>query len=101
VAHMSGSAARSYYQSAILGLLLLTTLGCTYGISVKRAAGPDLLDAWRASVIGGDELSPRTMQTLRRWDLEQEYQRHPLKAYTRLQVAAVEHPDPDLLFALA
>src|SRR5205085_7963027 len=62
---------------------------------------PDLLDAWRASAVGGDELSQRTLQTIRRLALERDFRRQPLQTYTKLQFAAVSQPDPDLLFALA
>src|SRR5438309_1991443 len=81
--------------------LLLAALGCSYGITVRKAGGPDLYAAWRASVSDSDELSPRTLQTLRRWDLESTYHKHPLDAYAALQEQAVQHPNPDLLFALA
>lgn len=85
----------------LAGLLLLASLGCSYGISVRRTSGPDILDSWRASVGAADSVSPRTLQTLRRWDIESEYQKQPLQAYTRLQLAASRDPEPDLLFALA
>jgi pimeloyl-ACP methyl ester carboxylesterase len=86
---------------AAVGALALTAAGCSYGISVRRAAGPDLLDAWRASVIEADELSPRTRQTLRRWDLEPVYQRRPAEALARLQALVTNDPEPEVLFALA
>src|SRR5207248_9361855 len=89
------------WRRIVFGLLLSTALGCSYGITVKRAAGPELLDSWRASVIGTDDLSPRTIQTLHRLDLDGDYQRHPVRTFTKLQTIAVENPDPDILFALA
>jgi pimeloyl-ACP methyl ester carboxylesterase len=81
--------------------LLLAVLGCSFGISVRRAAGPGLHDAWRASAIEAGDLSPRTRQTLRRWDLESAYQHRPADAYARLQALAVQDPTPDPLFSLA
>jgi pimeloyl-ACP methyl ester carboxylesterase len=86
-----------------LGLcaLAVTALGCSYGITVRQASGPDLLLAWRASVNESGDLSPRTRQTLHRWDLDAAYQHSPSDALTRLQVLVVQHPQPDLLFALA
>src|SRR5438876_637310 len=81
--------------------LLLAALGCSYGITVRRTGGPDLSAAWRASLSETDEVSPRTLQTLRRWDLENEYRKRPLDAFAHLQEQAAQHPDPDLLFALA
>src|SRR5262249_26753547 len=85
----------------LTGWLLLAALGCSYGITVRKAGGPDLYAAWRASISETDELSPRTLQTLRRWDLETEYRKHPVEALGHLHERAVKHPDPDLLFALA
>lgn len=87
--------------ACLVGVLLLTGPGCSYGISVRRASGPDVLETWRVNVGEDDSLSPRTLQTLRRWDVEDQYQRHPLHAYSRLQVAAAREAEPDLLFALA
>src|SRR4051794_18731477 len=81
--------------------LLLAALGCSYGITVRRVGDPDLFAAWKASISESDEVSPRTLQTLRRWDLEGTYRKHPRDAYAALQEQAVEHPHPDLLFALA
>ncbi len=81
--------------------LLLAALGCSYGITVRKAGGPDLYAAWRASISETDEVSPRTLQTLRRWDLETEYRKKPLDAFAHLHEKAIQHPDPDLLFALA
>lgn len=85
----------------LLCALLLTTAGCSYGITVRHAQGPDLLAAWKASITGDDELSPRTMQTLRRWDLDDDYRKHPAETFAQLQAAAAKDPAPDLLFALA
>jgi pimeloyl-ACP methyl ester carboxylesterase len=79
----------------------LSVLGCSYGISVRHAAGPDLLDSWRASIIEADDLSPRTRQTLYRLDLDQEYQRRPADVYARLKSLVGQESQPDLLFALA
>src|SRR5262249_26249912 len=82
-------------------LLALTALGCSYGISVRRTSGPDLLHSWRASIIEADDLSPRTRQTLYRLDLDGLYRRSPPEVYVRLQSMVVEDSQPDLLFALA
>lgn len=96
-----GQDAQRIFRALLVSLLALAPFGCSYGISVRRTSGPDLLDSFRASVGAADSISPRTLQTLRRWDIESEYQRHPLQAYTRLQLAAARDPEPDLLFALA
>jgi pimeloyl-ACP methyl ester carboxylesterase len=85
----------------LVGLLSVAVLGCSSGITVRSAAGPDLLTAWRASIAEADELSPRTRQTLRRWDLDGRFQERPAEAYACLQALATQDPQPDLLFALA
>ena len=84
----------------LLGLALLAA-GCS-GIAVRKAAkAPDLLEAWKASVLAGDELSPRSLQTLRLLDLEPLYRRRPAEAVAALHALALQEPQPDLLFALA
>jgi pimeloyl-ACP methyl ester carboxylesterase len=82
-------------------MLMLGLLGCSYGISVRRSNGPDLLRAWRSSVVEADALSPRSMQTLHRYDLETAYKHRPLEAYQFLQRDVAKQPDPERLFALA
>jgi pimeloyl-ACP methyl ester carboxylesterase len=82
-------------------LLIFCTLGCSYGIGVRRTAGPDLLDSWRASIIEAGDLSPRTRQTLYRLDLDQQYRHSPVEVFTRLQSLVGQESQPDLLFALA
>jgi len=89
------------WPGVVLGLLALTAPGCSYGISVRKAAGPELLSDWHASITAKNELSQRTMQTLRRWDLDLAYQRRPEEAYVQLQAHAIQEPQPEILFALA
>jgi pimeloyl-ACP methyl ester carboxylesterase len=76
-------------------------LGCSYGISVRRADGPDLLGAWRASISEADALSSRTRQTLHRWDLDSVYDHDPRKAYGQLQTLVAREAQPEIVFALA
>jgi pimeloyl-ACP methyl ester carboxylesterase len=76
-------------------------LGCS-GSVVVPAQGPGLLDSLQASVSATDnDLSPRTLLTLRRWDLETVYRQAPREAYAHLQAVAVNSPNPEVLFALA
>jgi pimeloyl-ACP methyl ester carboxylesterase len=82
-------------------MLLLIALGCTYGITVRRASGPELLRDVRASVSESDDISPRTLQTLHRLDLVASYKKQPEETYRSLQHFAADHPAPDVLFALA
>lgn len=83
----------------LLSVFTAALVGCR-GVTVIPADAPGLLDAFQASVPDSD-LSPRTMQTLRRWDLEHVYREQPAEAYAKLQAAAVADPQPETLFALA
>jgi pimeloyl-ACP methyl ester carboxylesterase len=87
-------------QGAVV-ILTMAAMGCSYGISVRRADGPHLLDAWRASVGQANELSPRTRQTLHRWDLDTVYDHDPAAAFARLQTLVLQEEQAELLFALA
>lgn len=86
----------------LIGVLALTLLSCRQGIGVRRVNQNSLLAAWQASMLhDGAGLSPRTLQTLRRLDLERLYVRHPDEAFTHLHQLAVSRAEPDVLFALA
>src|SRR5205807_3962716 len=74
--------------------------GCA-SIRVQSVDGPTLFAAWRASALSQAELSPRSKQTLRRFDLEGLHHRAPAKVADRLHTLALRHPEPDILFALA
>ncbi len=74
--------------------------GCA-SIRVDHVHHPALLDAWRASAVLRDELSPRTLQTLRQWNLAQEYENNPEEAATKLHAEVLRDPQPELVFALA
>jgi pimeloyl-ACP methyl ester carboxylesterase len=90
---------RNQRSTLLLALLLLMPAGCG-GVGVRRAATPGLFEAWRLSAVS-DEISPRTAQTLRRWDLAPLYHQNPHEAFTRLQAIAEKDPQPELVFALA
>jgi pimeloyl-ACP methyl ester carboxylesterase len=88
------------HRAAIFLVFLCAVTGCTSGISVQQVGESPLLADWYASAVG-DELSPRTQQTLRQLDLASRYQDHPQAAFHDLQELAVRGPRPDYLFALA
>jgi len=84
-----------------LGILTAAVAGCSSGITVRHVSDIPLLAAWQASVVEDDELSQRTLQTLRRLDLATLYHRRPVEALAKLHALAVNHSNPELLFALA
>jgi pimeloyl-ACP methyl ester carboxylesterase len=80
---------------------VVLSAGCG-DVAIRRAAGPNLFEAWKSSAIRWKHgLSPRTLQTLRRRDLEAFYNHDPGAAAAQLHAEAVKDPQPDLLFALA
>jgi pimeloyl-ACP methyl ester carboxylesterase len=86
---------------ALYAILFLAALPGCASIRVDRTGRPALLEAWRASAVLRDELSPRTMQTLRQWDLANLYADKPHEAIAKLQTQVLNDPQPELLFALA
>jgi pimeloyl-ACP methyl ester carboxylesterase len=83
------------------GALLATTLLAWQDISVSPAKGNSILAGWRASLAELDHPSERTLETLRRLDLDPTYKRNPEDAIDLLERAARREPAPDLVFALA
>jgi pimeloyl-ACP methyl ester carboxylesterase len=79
---------------------VLLCAGCTT-ISVRRIGSPDLTESWRASAITCGELSARSLQTLRRYDLAPLYPKRLDEAATRLHAEVLHDPQPELLFTLA
>jgi pimeloyl-ACP methyl ester carboxylesterase len=90
---------RSLARHQVLVASLLIA-GCN-GVTVHRADPTGVLDAWRASLIGTDDLSPRTLQTLHQLDLDRVYRHSPADAFARLEALTVRDPQPDQVFALA
>ena len=89
---------RSRFRFVVHCALLLA--GCA-NIRVDHVHQPALLDAWRASAVLRDELSPRTMQTLRQWDLANLYSDQPDEAIAKLHEIVLRDPQPELVFTLA
>jgi pimeloyl-ACP methyl ester carboxylesterase len=91
---------RSPGLGSILLLCACLAVGCN-SVTVHRADPTGLLDAWRASLIGANDLSPRTLQTLHQLDLDNVYRRSPRDAFARLEALTVADPQPEQVFALA
>jgi pimeloyl-ACP methyl ester carboxylesterase len=81
--------------------LLIAFLPACGGIGVRDVKRPNLFADWKASALGADRPSPRTIQTLRIYDLDHVYDRNPDLAVHRLHESAVADPQPDTIFALA
>lgn len=85
-------------------VLLLVSLnlgsGCA-GVRVHRSGGASLASAWNASAITGEEISPRTRQLIRRYDLEALYPSRLAELSGNLHNEALREPHPELLFALS
>jgi pimeloyl-ACP methyl ester carboxylesterase len=88
------------FVSRLLFLVSTTLTGCA-DVMVRPAQPFSVLDAVQASLSVTDSLSPRTLQTLRRLDIEEEYHRDPRQGLARLQQEAEREPQPETLFALA
>jgi pimeloyl-ACP methyl ester carboxylesterase len=89
-------------RAPALTLLLLATLlaGCA-SVRVRRADGPTVTGAWRASAVSGTDLSPRTRQTVRQYDLESLYPDRLAELAAKLHGEALRDARPSLLFALS
>lgn len=85
----------------VVAVLLLAPAGCGTGIGVRRAGALPLWTDLKASFFEAGELSPRTQQTLRGLDLENQYRRYPEDVCATIHRLALEAPNPDYLFALA
>jgi pimeloyl-ACP methyl ester carboxylesterase len=75
-------------------------LGCA-GIGIRPIAEADLVDASDATALSVDDLSARSLQVLRRLDLEASYRRFPGEAFAHLQAIITDDPRPELLFVAA
>jgi pimeloyl-ACP methyl ester carboxylesterase len=81
-------------------LLTLLAPGCAE-IRVRETNTLDLMRAWEANLIGAEQLSIRTLQTLRRFDLERAFRRDAVEAHRQLEVLACHSAELDVLFAAA
>jgi pimeloyl-ACP methyl ester carboxylesterase len=84
----------------VVTLVIIFVPACG-AIGVREVKRPALFADWRASALVADKPSPRTVQTLRIYDLDHVYDRNPDEALHQLHAFAVADPQPDTLFALA
>jgi pimeloyl-ACP methyl ester carboxylesterase len=86
----------------LLVVLVAVVAPACAGIGVRDVKRPTLFADWKASALAADNKpSPRTVQTLRIYALDDIYDRDPDDGIKRLHATAVADPQPDTIFALA
>jgi pimeloyl-ACP methyl ester carboxylesterase len=88
----------AFLPALAAGVLLCA--GCSE-VYVRRMYTSPLTESWRSSVIDCCELSPRSRQTLRRYDLDHLYPGSLPELCASLHAEALRDPRPELLFALS
>ncbi len=83
-----------------IAMLAVVALGASE-ITVQPGRGDRALASWQRSIGSLDRPGERTVETLKRYDLETRYRRDPDRAIAALERAAREQPQSDLVFALA
>jgi pimeloyl-ACP methyl ester carboxylesterase len=86
---------------AFLAVLLAAFLPGCAEITVRKSNAIDLVRDWEANLLSPGQLSPRSVQTLRRFDLERVYVTAPEEAFTRLEAITTATSEPDAVFTLA
>jgi pimeloyl-ACP methyl ester carboxylesterase len=88
---------------AVLLLMLLTAAGCSSGKYLRERREPfnPLAGPLRLLSREGPSASERTLQILRRYDLEDEHRRSPGPVLVRLQEELAAEPTADKCYALA
>ncbi len=70
-------------------------------ITIQPSRGDRGFASFQHSVAGIDRPSERTLETLKRYDLERPYRRNPNNALLSLEKIARRQPDAELVYALA
>lgn len=84
----------------VAGIAVLALAACT-NIGVREIKRPMIFGQLQRSAPQSAMISPRSMQTLRIYDLDHVYARSPEEAADRLREQAVREPHPDSIFALS
>jgi pimeloyl-ACP methyl ester carboxylesterase len=83
-----------------VGLISAALLGWA-DIAVFPSKGGSSQAGWQRSIGALSRPTERTVETLKRYDLESRYRSDPEEAINGLERAARRSPEPDLVFALA
>jgi pimeloyl-ACP methyl ester carboxylesterase len=81
--------------------LTLSLIGWADAITVTPSRGDRVHASWQRTIAAMDRPGERTIETLKRFDLEGMYRTNPDGAISRLERRARAQTDPDLVFALA
>jgi len=87
--------------TAWLGLLAATLVGGPDTITVSPSRGDRVVSSWQRSIGSLDAPGERTVETLKRYELERRFRRDPDGVLAQLETLARQAPEPDLVFALA
>lgn len=85
---------------AQLTVVAATLLGFA-DITVQPSRGDRALASFQRALAGLDRPSERTLDTLKRYDVERRYRKDVSGTIAKLEVMARAQPDPDLVYALA
>ena len=86
--------------SAHVVVLVSALLGWS-DITIQPSRGDRGFSSFRHSVAGIDRPSDRTLETLKRYDLERTYRKKPNLALLSLEKLRCRQPDAELVYALA
>ena len=86
-------------RALIFAALLVLVPACT-SIGVREQKRPRLFGQWQLSTPQCAALSPRSIQTLRIYDLDHVYDRNPDEAAKLLHEQVIREAHPDTIFTL-
>lgn len=86
---------------APLALLVLAAVGRADEITVQASRPDRVQSAWQLSVARLDRPSERTVETLKRLDVERTFRRDPERGLRDLERIARERPEAEVVYALA
>ncbi len=82
-------------------IVLVSALVGWSDITIQASQKDRASSSFQRSLAGIDRPSERTLETLKRYDLEREYRRDVNSALLRLEKFARKQPEAELVYALA
>ncbi|CAN5617014.1 alpha/beta hydrolase [soil metagenome] len=83
-----------------IGLIASTLTGWS-DITIQPSKGDQTLSSWQRNLVTLDRPSPRTLDTLNRYDQDKRFGRDPEGALSKLELFARRRPDSELVYGLA